>query len=131
MENKFLEYYQVLDKWLCLLQHGKSIIDYFHRENIKSICIYGMQELGERLYEELVMGDITVVAVIDKNPYNVYYDIDITSIDNIPQCEAVVVTAFFYFDEIKRELLTHTNSNIISLEDIVYNEYMQYYKSLI
>ena len=51
--EKYLLYYRILNMWLEMKQKGKSGITFLQEKGMKRIAIYGMQELGERLYEEI------------------------------------------------------------------------------
>lgn len=119
--KKMLEFYNVLNEWLMLKQEGKSLVDYFERNQYKTIAIYGMKELGERLLDELKKSDVKVVYAIDKNADAIYADIDIVTPDNdLPKVDVIVVTAIHYFNEIEELLAEKVDYPIISIEDVVY-----------
>ena len=56
--NKFKNYYNMLNKWLYLKQNGTSLDTYFKKNDYNSIAIYGMGEMGNRLYDELKQSSI-------------------------------------------------------------------------
>lgn len=119
--KKMIEFYNILNEWLMLKQEGKSLEEYFERNQYKTIAIYGMKELGERLYEELKKSGVKVAYAIDKNADVIYTDLDvITPDENLPEVDVIVVTAVHYFDEIERMLAGKVNYPIISLEDLIY-----------
>lgn len=119
--KKMLEFYNVLNEWLMLKQEGKSLVEYFERNQYKTIAIYGMKELGERLFDELKKSDVKVVYAIDKNADAIYADIDIVTPDNdLPKVDVIVVTAIHYFNEIEELLAEKVDYPIISLEDLIY-----------
>ena len=94
--------------------------EYFHKNDIQSIAIYGYKELGERLYDELKGSDIEIKYIIDKNIDYIRAEIDVYSPDeSLPQVDAIVVTATYYYDEIEDELNDMGDFLIISLEDVV------------
>jgi hypothetical protein len=118
---KFKGYYNLLEQWLLLKQQGKSLEQYFLNHNYKTIAIYGMGELGNRLLEELKYSDINVKYGIDKNNSAIKSDIDVYRPgDNLEAVDAVVVSAIFAFYEIEDELKKVINYPIINLEDVVY-----------
>ena len=43
--------FKILNKWLNLNHDGKSLQKYFDDNYIKTVAIYGMGELGKRLYD--------------------------------------------------------------------------------
>ena len=80
-----------------------------------------MSYLGERLLDELKDTGIVVRYGIDKNAQNIYADVEIKSLDDeLPEVDAIVVTAVYFFDEIEEELSKRVEYPIISLEDVVY-----------
>ncbi|HBI61851.1 MAG TPA: hypothetical protein DDY31_11685 [Lachnospiraceae bacterium] len=119
--DKFKTYYNILNQWMIIKQEGKTIEEYFHINNIKTIAIYGMGEMGYRLYDDLKAGDIEVKYAIDKNVENIYGKLDIFDVDdNLPSVDAIVVTAVFAFDEIKEKLESVTDYDVVSLQDVIY-----------
>lgn len=118
--KKIVSYYGLLNKWLMIKQQGKSLTEYFHKNDIQSIAIYGYKELGERLYDELKGTDIEVKYIIDKNVDHIRAEIDVYSPDeSLPQVDAIVITATYYYDEIEDELYDMVDFPIISLEDVL------------
>lgn len=121
LANKHLALMQLFNQWMITKQEGKSIVDYFHKESIKSIAIYGMSYVGERLYDELKDSDIEVKYAIDKNADGIYSELEIvTPQEKLEEVDAIVVTPIFYFDEIEGTLSAKTEVAILSLEDILY-----------
>ena len=47
---KVHELYMAFDQWLRIRQEGKTLVDFFEKNDYKTVAIYGMKELGERLY---------------------------------------------------------------------------------
>lgn len=119
--NKFKNYYNMLNEWLYLKQNGTSLDTYFKKNDYNSIAIYGMGEMGNRLYDELKQSDIEVKYVIDKNATSVYSELEVLdSEEEFPEVDAIVVTATFAFDEIENSIENKVNCPIVSLEDVVY-----------
>lgn len=120
-QAKVHELYKAFDQWLHIRQEGKTLVEYFERNNYKSIAIYGMKELGERLYDELQDSGITICYAIDKNADAICADVDIIYPDDeLEPVDVIVVTALYYFDEIEEMLSKKVNYPIVSLEDILY-----------
>ena len=120
-EEKFRTYYTVLNQWMKLKNENKSLEEYFVKNNIKTIGIYGMGELGERFYEELKDKNVDIKYGIDKMGGYIDEKIEIISMDNdLELVDAIIVTPMFDFDSIFDELSNKTESKIISLEDVVF-----------
>lgn len=119
--DKFKNYYNMLNQWLMLKQEGKTLVSYFEENGYNTIAIYGMGEMGNRLYDELKGSDIKIKYAIDKNASSTYSDIDVFEVeDELEKVDVVVVTAVFAFDEIEEELSEKIDFPVISLEDVVY-----------
>lgn len=107
--------------WMQRKQKGESLSDYFEKNGYKKIAIYGMHYLGESLLSELENSNIEVVYAIDKNAELRYAEVPFYKPDEVlPEVDAVIVTAFFYFDDIEEMLSDKVDCPIISIEDIIY-----------
>lgn len=119
--DKFKGYYSMLNVWLALKQEGKSLEKYFIDNGYKTIAIYGMGEMGNRLYDELKNTSIEVKYAVDKEASSVYSELNvIEKEDKMEKVDAMIVTATFAFDEIEEELNKLVEFPIISLEDVIY-----------
>ena len=108
--KKVHELYMAFDQWLRIRQEGKTLAEYFEKNNYKTAAIYGMKD-----------SDITVSYIIDKNADSIYADVDVvTPDDELGPVDVIVVTAIYYFDEIEENLSGKIDCPIVSLEDILY-----------
>ncbi len=120
--DKFKGYYNMLNQWLILKQQGKSLEKYFDDNQYKTIAIYGMGEMGNRLYDELKDSGVTVKYAVDKNAATTYSELDVVDPEEatFDQVDCIVVTATFAFDEIEETLSEKVDFPVVSLEDVVY-----------
>lgn len=119
--DKFKAYYNMLNQWLLLKQEGKTLEEYFVNNGYKNIAIYGMGEMGNRLYDELKNSNINVKYAVDENPAGTYSDIEIfDKEEEYPDADVIIVTAIFAFDDIEKELQKKIKFPVISLDDVVY-----------
>ncbi len=119
--DKFKGYYNMLNQWLVLKQEGKSLEKYFTDNGYKTVAIYGMGEMGNRLYDELKGTSVTVKYAVDKNAASTYSELDVIDPeDDFEEVDAIVVSAIFAFDEIEEMLSDKVDFPIVSLEDVVY-----------
>lgn len=120
--QKHLKIMEVFNQWLSLKQEGKSLVSFFEDYEYKTVAVYGMSFLGERLVQELKDSGIEVKYAIDKNADNIYTDgVEVKDLsDDLPEVDVIVVTAVYFFDEIEEELCDLVNYPIISLEDVIY-----------
>lgn len=119
--SRLRSYYNMLNQWLVLKQEGKSLEKYFIDNNYKTIAIYGMGEIGTRLYEDLKNTNIEIRYAIDQNVAGTYSDLEVLDKDGeLAEVDVVVVTPIFAFDEIEKELSERVDFPIVSLEDVLY-----------
>lgn len=119
--DKFKGYYNMLNQWLMLKQQGKSLAEYFKSNDYHTIAIYGMGEMGNRLYDELKGTDIVVKYAVDKNADSTYSELEVIDPeDDFETVDVMIVTATFAFDEIESKLSNKVGFPIVSLEDAVY-----------
>lgn len=117
--DKHLALFLMMNKWVKVKQEGKNLSSYFTEHGYKRIAIYGMSYAGETLINELKDSDIELVYGIDQKK-GLYSYIDILSLDeDLPEVDAVIVTAITFFDEIEEMLSEKVSCPIISLEDIL------------
>lgn len=121
-EKRFEFGFPLLAQWLGLRQRGESLCSYFEDNGIDHVAIYGMGVLGERLYEELREGPVSVEYAIDRMA--AFKDIPglqlyLPDIERLPDVGAVIVTPVQEFWRIVELLETKTDAPILSLSDIV------------
>lgn len=122
VNHKDNEILKLFTKWMKMRQEGKSIADYLIGHGYKTVAIYGMHYLGECLLKELKDSDIDVKYAIDRNAKKLFADVDIITLDdNLGQVDAIIVTAFHFFDDIEKEISDIVDYPVLSLEDIVYD----------
>ena len=120
--DKFKGYYNMLNQWLMLKQEGRSLEKYFVDNGYKTVAIYGMGEMGNRLYDELKDStEVTMKYAVDQNAASTYSEMDVIDKDeDYEDVDVMVVTATFAFDEIAEELSEKVDFPIVSLEDVVF-----------
>ncbi len=120
--EKYLMSTKLFDEWFEKKQKGKQLESYFLQNNIHTVAIYGMSYLGQRLNDELKNSCVTVKYVIDKNAKDTVSDVHIiTPQDEMKPVDAIIITATYYYDEIRKLLSDKVECKIISLEDIIHS----------
>lgn len=121
MSDKHLALFLLMNEWMKAKHDGKHIKDYFENNDYKSIAIYGLSYVGERLLDELKDCGIKVKYAIDKNADSLNTDIDVYLPDEeLPDADVIVVTAIYFFDEIYNNLIDKVSCPIVSFEDVLY-----------
>ena len=120
MKNKMLKYYITLNNWIGKKQKNINLSSYFEKLGYNSVAIYGMKEVGERLYEELKDTKTEVKYAIDQNAESIYADIDVyLPDDNLPEVDVIVVTATYYYNSILNNIKDKVHCPIVSLDDVI------------
>lgn len=85
------------------------------------IGVYGVGILGRHLLRELNKNEeVQVEFIVDKQKDKLQLDIPVYSPDeDLPQSDVIIVTAFYYFEEIAKEM--SAKANLISLKEIIDN----------
>lgn len=110
---------EVLEHWVSVYQEGKCVREFFFKYNYKTIAIYGMGILGKLLFNELKESGIRVLYYIDR--YKIFEDSVAKVIhieQELPDVDAIVVTALAEFDSIYDLLLTKSKIPIIDMREI-------------
>ena len=121
-EDKYYAYYLFMCQWIKLKKSHNQMADFFAHNNMKKIAIYGMESMGNALYEALAETNTKVEYAIDKNADDIF----VTGCDlykpedDLPEVDAIVVTPFIYFREIQSVLQKKVTCPVISIEDVVY-----------
>lgn len=123
LSDKHLHMVRLYDIWMMTKQNGASIEQYLLNKGIHTIAIYGMSYMGIRLFHELEHGNVHIAYGIDQEagvriPGLEIYKPDEAKKDSI---DAVIVTAVFAFDAIKRNLEQLGFSEVIALDEIIYS----------
>lgn len=121
--NVLSDHFQLLNHWLEVKHEGKHISSYFEEMNYKHIAVYGMAELANRLSEELKESSVVIDYGIDRDISCSIARIDAVYYpeDELPAVDAVVVTPYSSFKDIKTVLEKKMNCPILSLENIIWS----------
>ena len=119
--KKMIRINEALNKWLELVQNGRSLTIYFLNNGYKSVAIYGMGDLGKKLFCELTKEGVDVLYTIDKNigTDDAYKMVSLT--EKLPGADVMVVTAVSSFDEIYLDLKSRFDGEIVNIEDVLWS----------
>ncbi len=117
--DKWHALFLINNRWLQIRQHGNSLTDFFLKNNMKHIAIYGIGHLGRSLYDELEGSNVTVRYVIDRNPGIMMDLITVVSPDSVLKEVDVIVITALEAEEIKIYLEERYSYKIIKLTDIL------------
>lgn len=119
-KEKFGYYLNLLDEWMSLREKGVRLSGWLLEKNFREIGVYGYGMLGRHFLKELENEPVKVRYLIDQKKNSLHASLPVyLPGEKLPEADAVVVTAVFYFDEICRELERKGIRNIVSLEQII------------
>lgn len=126
-KDKAIYRYQVesdiLYQWLAYKQMRISITDYFHKRGWKRIALYGMNEMGCRLYDELKNSDIIVQYAIDQSGVSSIDGLKvIDNTEEIEEVDAIIVCIMFAYEPVKTMLSIKTECPIESIKNVIFEE---------
>lgn len=113
-------YMNTLDNWLKLMENDINIANYLMQKNYINIGVYGYGILGRHFIDEIKKSDISIDFLIDKQKNRIDIDLPVFLPDEqIPTHDIIIVTSFYYFNEIKEELPEYCK--LLSLQEIIYS----------
>lgn len=122
LASKQFSFCELYDRWLEIRDEGQHLKKYFETEGYQSVAIYGMGQIGKRLYIELIQERVNVLYAIDRRRIRSEFEVECLSPDNdLPDVDVIVVTAICDYHEIKRMLEKKITCPIVSLEDIIHS----------
>ena len=118
--NKYTELYILMTQWMEAKQNGQSIAAWLKENNYRTVAIYGVYLIGERLYAELLDEGINVLYGIDGKSRVYIEGIKIYKpTDKLPEADAIIVTAVSDFEAIREKLQDKVTAKIYSMKDIL------------
>ena len=116
--QKFKLFYHILTRWM--LNEGNCIADKLAKKNVNTYVIYGYAELGKILRKQLEPEGFELLYVFDQKQMVSTDDIKIYKPQaGLPDADIIIVTAVYYYAEIKRELGKMGYQHICSLQDLL------------
>lgn len=119
--DKFEMLFNLMERWLTLHEEGQTIPQLLSARGIHTVALYGLGKIGKHVVLELKDSNITVVYVMDRAKAGIYDGIPVKKIEEeLPEADAIIVTAVYEYDEIERILMEKVYYPVISLEEILY-----------
>ncbi len=120
MLKKYTAYYRLMCDWDEV--PSEAIEKYFQENNIKTIGIYGVKDMGKKLYQQMQCSKVEVKFWVDRDSgINSYSKLKFYSPDDVfEKVDAIVVTPYFEFDSIANQLGIRNDVKFISIEEVVY-----------
>lgn len=112
--------YRILE----VLQSSNDFSDYFYKNNLKKVVIYGIGAYGKILISEIEKYDVSIVACIDRRVLCYKNYIVHTPDEEIPECDAIIVSPV-ESDEIVQFLKERVSYKIITFEEIIQQKVLE------
>lgn len=122
-EGRLRSIIQLYDNWMMVKKNSEGIAEYLSSKGIHNVAIYGMDYRGVRLFHELQGTCVNVKYGIDRNLKARIMGLDVCRPDEMKkeEIDAVIITALFSFEEIRKNLEDKGFTQIIGLDDIIYD----------
>lgn len=117
---------RILEKWFFCWIKKIAIDDLLLKKNINKIIIYGAADFGIALKRN-VSPRIECCCFIDKDQNkNIVSNINVIhDLDHLPSSDAIIVTAFDPYREIKMLIEEKSDINVIYLEELIDEMYTE------
>lgn len=119
--QKSILFYQILTRWVEMKIKGYSIAEVIKKRGFYKVAVYGYAEIGKLLCQELAQAGMEAAYVLDRKVTHTEDEKISVFVPQkgLPEVDAVVVTAVYYFHEIEKELIEMGFHNIVSLRDLM------------
>lgn len=122
LENKILkkklskntQYYNLFYNWFKVNQLGLSVTTYLKDLGYNKIAIYGMGKVGEILLNEIENSTLEVSCILEESLLK-------GSNEKAEKSDLIIVTPLFDYNNIKDSLEKFTNTEVISIEELIIN----------
>ncbi len=119
-KHKMSEYFALMNEWMFKFEDEKAISSYFLKNKFIKIAIYGYGHMAKHLIFQLQNTGIEIMYIIEqKKPNNSIPFPNMTLDDKLEQVDAVIVTPFLEYNEVKKILKKQLSCPIISIKEVV------------
>lgn len=127
--SKLKTAFSLVVKWLEIKQKGYNLSEYFKKNGIRTIAIYGMSYLGCRLYDELENGDVEIRYLLDRNPNKMDSILEFGSLESEKLLiDAIVVTVALTEKQVISEIKKKGYQKVVGLSEVLDSFMMPPYK---
>ncbi len=120
--DKYQELYMLLLRYINV-SNKRCFYEYLKDKGYRKIALYGTSYVAKLIYDSLKgEEDIEVLYGIDSNPMSNYIDDEFKvyqKTDILSPVDAIIVTPFYSFENIEKDLRKIIDTEIISVEEIL------------
>lgn len=118
--DRYRGYWQVMDRWLVLLESGRSIAAWLRAQGYSHMAIYGYGMLGKHLMHQLVQENLVPDYAIDQQPEKASGSVPMMTLeDDLPKVDLIIVTVLYDFSAIKKRLKKKVATEIRPLDWLI------------
>ncbi len=117
--DKMRKYYRLLNKWVTNMENNRRIATVLEDLAIQNVAVYGMGDLGKHLINELKDSSICVKLCFDKTAEFLQGETKSSKEAELTGIDAIIVTPFMEYKEIRLLLKNIFDGMIISIEELV------------
>lgn len=115
----FKERYELIYLMAKLKNEGMEYKSYFEKNNYTSVALYGMSHICELYIDYLRDEKADVKCVIDRNPDNVFFDIDTFTPEEFDEIVDIIIVCAGDYNMIKDRYFANYEGEITSIEDVM------------
>ena len=109
-----------LNRWVERLVDGDLISNWFNKNGIKRVYVFGYGVLGKLLIKELAVEGIEIAAIIDRRAEQFRNTkINIIKLNEITESVPIIVTAIFEYSTIEKTIKSYGKNKVYSLRRIL------------
>lgn len=117
--DRYKSYWTLFDMWLYKLESGCKLDNYFKKNDIHNIAVYGVGMVGKHFINE-VEDSVNIKYAIDRRNDNVNMKFPVLSdVSKEIEIDAIVVTVSYDYHQIYKQLRKSTESKIILIDEVV------------
>ncbi|MBQ3163237.1 MAG: hypothetical protein IJC02_01660 [Lachnospiraceae bacterium] len=121
-KERYRQLFFVSSHWIDALINAENISHRLVERGYKRVAIYGMGRWGKSILKMLNQeNELEVAYGIDIRGRGIYTSVPVYAMDEeLAEVDVVVVTTVAFFGEVKKNLSSKLNCDILSLEEILY-----------
>ncbi len=122
---KFKNMFMLYDSWLYLKNNNKKIDEYLKKCGYSKVAVYGMNYIGNRLYDDLLNSDVEVMFGIDRDADSLESNVPIYKLENkkvnnlIQEVDVVIVTVVDGSGDIEENIRDMYDIPVLSLNKVI------------
>lgn len=117
--KKYKDLFNLLNRWMTVKEKNVNLDTYFKTKGYTEVMIYGMGPIGIHIAEELRDSNVNIVCGMDRRKVDCASIEVIESGNDIPKCDAIILSVVTNRREISKTLSERTDIPIISIVDII------------